>query len=251
MNIKWIFGLLGLILANVSYAAEKIEVVKAEGNVTVSNTPDSRQTGVSAGSALPSAHVLSTGANGRAVVKVGNTGYVVLEKNSQIEINNSNQKASFFRQLTGMIYYAVNTLKGKDRTLEVRMKTATIGIRGTRFMVADIPERNEIGMNKGTISVTSPNKEFEIHKKAEQDEFEALKREGEAAVGKEKSDFEAYKENAEKEFVEYKREFSLGAGRMASFDGKRVDDKPLSAETKKDMESLESYASEWLIKVDD
>lgn len=57
--------------------------------------------------------------------------------------------------------------------------------------------------------------EFEIHKKAEQDEFEQ------------------YKANTQKEFIEYKREFGLEANRMASFDGKRVVDSPLSGETKK------------------
>ena len=242
---------ISLLLANSSFAANTIEIVKAEGGVTVSDKAEGKQNAVATKSTLPAANVLSTGANGRAVVRVGNTGYIVLEKNSKVEINNANDHAGFFRQLTGMVYYAVNTIKGKDRTLEVRTKTATMGIRGTRFLVADIPERNEIGMRKGTLSVVSPNEEFEIHRKSEQDEFEALKREGEAAVNKEKADFNAYKENAQHEFVEYKREFSLGADRMVSFDGKRVDDRPLSGETKKDMETLEGYAGEWLNEVQD
>lgn len=248
-NFGLIVCLIGLSVANASFAAESIEIVKSEGGVTVSDKVDGKQKTVATKSALPAVNVLSTGADGRAVVRVGNTGYIVLEKNSKVEINNGS--AGFFRQLTGMVYYAVNTIKGKDRTLEVRTKTATMGIRGTRFLVADIPERNEIGMRKGTLSVESLSGEFEIHKKAEQDEFEAMKREGQAAVSKEKSDFDAYKANAEKEFVEYKREFSLGADRMVSFDGKRVDDRPLSGETKQDMETLESYAGEWLNQVQD
>jgi hypothetical protein len=150
-----------------------------------------------------------------------------------------------------MVYYAVNSIKGKDRTLEVRTKTATMGIRGTRFLVTNTSEREEVGMRKGTLSVLSPNEEFEIHKKAEQDEFEAMKREGAIAVDKEKSDFEAFKESTQQEFVEYKREFSLGADRMVSFKGKRVDDLPLSGETKKEMETLEGYAGEWLHRVQD
>lgn len=248
-NFRLVICLIGLAVANSGFAAETIEIVKSQGGVTVSDKPDGKQMAVTTKSSLPAANILSTGADGRAVVRVGNTGYIVLEKNSKVEINHGS--ASFFRQLTGMVYYAVNTIKGKDRTLEVRTKTATMGIRGTRFLVADIPERNEIGMRKGTLSVESPSGEFEIHKKAEQDEFEAMKREGQAAVNKEKSDFDAYKASAEKEFVEYKREFSLGADRMVSFDGKRVDDRPLSGETKKDMETLETYASEWLSQVQD
>lgn len=251
MGLNGIICLLGLLAANACFAAERIEIVKAEGGVSVSNTAGGEAKKVGVNSVLPSANVLSTGTNGRAVVRVGSTGYVVLEKNSQIEINASNDHAGFFRQLSGMIYYAVNTIRGKDRTLEVRTKTATMGIRGTRFLVTDNDERNEIGMRKGTVSVTSLGEEFEVHRKAEQDEFEAFKQAGQDAVNKEQADFESYKESTQKEFIEYKRELTLGADRMLSFDGKRVDDRPLSAETKKDMESLESYAGEWMGKVQD
>ncbi|MDP2805123.1 MAG: FecR family protein [Gallionellaceae bacterium] len=240
----------GFFVANSSFAAsESIEIVKAEGGVTVSDKPDGKQSAVTTKSTLPAANVISTGPNGRAVVKVGGTGYIVLEKNSQVEMNNSSK--GFFRQLTGMVYYAVNSIKGKDRSLEVRTKTATMGIRGTRFIVTDVPERQEVGVRKGTVSVESSDGDFEIHKKAEMDEFEAMKREAEAAVNKEKSDFDAYKETTEKEFVEFKREFSLSADRMVSFNGKRVDDRPLSGETKKDMETLEGFAGEWLKQVRD
>jgi hypothetical protein len=71
--------------------------------------------------------------------------------------------------------------------------------------VTDIAGRNEIGMRKGLISVTSPEGEFEIHKKAEQDEFEAFKQEAEVAITKENREFEEYKADTQKEFIEYKR----------------------------------------------
>lgn len=241
----------GLVMATPVFAAGVIELVKVEGGVTVSDKPDGKQKAVASKSALPASPVLSTGADGRAVVRVGNTGFIVLEKNSRVEINNTNDRSGFFRQLTGMVYYAVNSIKGKDRTLEVRTKVATMGIRGTRFLVADTPDRLEVGMRKGTLAVQSPNAEFEIHKQAELDGFEAMKREGEAAVSKEKSDFNAYKESMQREFVEYKREFALGAGRMALFDGKRVDDRPLGGTTQQDMDALEGYAGEWLKEVRD
>lgn len=251
MTLGVILCLSGLAWANSVFAAAAVEVVKAQGEVAVSASVNGKPEAVSTKSTLPRSNILSTGADGRAVVRVGNTGYIVLEKNSKIEINNVGDHAGFFRQLTGMVYYAVNTLKGKDRSLEVRTKTATIGVRGTRFLVSDIPERNEIGMRKGTLNVASLNDEFEIHKKSELDEFEAFKQEGEAAVNKEKSDFNAYKDKTQREFVEYKREFSLSADRMVSFDGKRVDNRPLSGETLKDMETLEQYAEEWLKQVHD
>lgn len=241
----------GVISANSCIAGETIEIVKADGSLTVSDTTGANQKKAKIKDTLPPANILSTGIDGRAVVRVGSTGYIVLEKNSKVEINAANDKAGFFRQISGMIYYAVNSIKKNDRTLEVRIKTATMGIRGTRFVVTDLPELSEVGMRKGTLSVESPNGDFEIHKKAEMDEFEALKRESEAAIEDEKSKFEKYKDDTQKEFVEFKHEFQLGMDRMVSIDGNRVDDKPLSGETKKEMESLEDFAGKWLSEVQD
>ncbi len=242
----------GLFAANASFAAgDAVEVVKAEGSVSASDASAKQDKAVTTKSVLPAKSTISTGPNGRAVVRVGGTGYIVLEKNSTIEIDKSKDNAGFLRQVTGMIYYAINSLKGDQKKLEVRTVTATIGVRGTRFLIADLPGRNEVDMRKGQVSIASPEGEFEIHTRTEQDEFEAYMREAREAIEKEKRQFEEYKAKTEREFVEYKREFSLGADRMASFDGKRVVDKPLSQESIRDLEGAESYAAEWLKDVRD
>ena len=184
MQLVWIFCLIGFGFTNVSFAAERVEIVKAEGGVSFSKASGGKSKNVTTKSILPAANVVSTDENGRAVIQIGNTGYIVMEKNSQVEINTVDNHAEFFRHLTGIVYYAVNSLKGKDRKLDVRTKASTIGIRGTRFLVTDEKDHSEIGMRKGTISVTSLQGDFEIHKQSEQDEFEAMKKEGEAAVNK-------------------------------------------------------------------
>lgn len=234
-----------------SHAVEKIEVVAAEGSVMAEDAAGKTTKTVQTKGVLATGNILSTGPDARAVVKVGSSGYIVLGKNSQIEINKSDSKPGFFRQIKGVVFYALNSLKRSQRSMEVRTATTTIGIRGTRFIVTDDAERNEIGMRKGLISVSSVDGEFEIHKKSQQDEFEAFKQEGDLAIDKEKREFAEYNAKTQKEFIEYKREFSLEANRMASFDGKRVVDLPLSGETKKDMETLEGYADEWLKEVRD
>jgi len=250
-RIRFVACLIGLLVANVSLAVENVEIVTAEGSVMVGDSPGQNMKPVQSKSILPAKNVLITGPTARAVVRVGSDGFIVMGKNSQVEINRKNDQAGLFRQITGIIYYAFNSIKGSQRAIEVRTAAATIGIRGTRFLVTDIAERNEIGMRKGLVSVTSPDGEFEIHKKTQQDEFEAFKQEAKVAIAKEKREFEKYNANSQKEFIEYKREFGLNANRMASFDGKRVVDRPLSGETKKDMESFEAYAEEWLKEVHD
>jgi hypothetical protein len=256
--MRYIKKIIGLVIfcffclnVTAGIAGEPIEVVKAEGKLTLSDATGSNQKTVRINDKLPPSNILTTGTDGRAVVRVGKTGYIVMEKNSQVEIDTANDRAGFFRHLTGVIYYGVNSLKDKDHTLEVRTKTATMGIRGTRFLVTDIPERSEVAMRKGTLSILSQNDEFEIHIKTTLDEFEALKRESAVAISEEKNQFKKYQENTQHEFVEYKREFTLEMDRMATFDGKRVDDRPLSGASKKDMETLEGYAEKWLSEIQD
>lgn len=241
----------GVMSAGNSLAAETIEVVRASGSVTIRQDDQQKDQPVTSRSILPAKHVLVTGPNGRAVVRMGDAGYIVVEKNSKIEVNREKDRAQFLRQVTGIIYYAVNFIKGSQQPMEIRTATATIGIRGTRFLVANLPERKEIGVRKGLVSVTSTGEDFEIHKKAQEDEFEAFKREAQEAIAEEQRKFLEYKAATEREFIEYKREFALGANRMATFDGNRVDERPLSEESKSNMESLEDYGKKWIAGVRD
>ena len=250
-DMRYALGLIVLFMANASFANDSIEVMTSEGSVMVGDALGKSNKPVQAKSIVQAGNVLTTGPSARAVVRVGSDGFIVVGKNSQVEIGRTKKEAGFFRQITGIVYYAMNSVKGSRRPVEVRTATATIGIRGTRFLVTDVEGRNEIGMRKGQVSVTSPEGEFEIHKKAELDEFEAYKKAGEAEIAKKVREFEEYKASTQHEFIEYKREFSLGADRMASFSGKRVEDIPLSGETKKDMESIESYAEQWIKEVRD
>jgi hypothetical protein len=243
-------GLFGSLTAGGCWAGEAIEVVRAEGDVAITQQ-DQPSRKVYTKSVLPARHYLVTGPNGRAVVKVGDVGYIVVEKNSKIEVDKSGDYAGIFRHVTGMIYYALNAIQGSQRSVGVKTATATIGVRGTRFLVADLPERKEIGMRKGLVSVTSPGEAYEIHRQTQEDEFEAFKKEASDAIAEEKRNFSEYKAKTQREFIEFKREFALGADRMATFDGNVVTERALSDESGKDMESLENYAAEWLKEVHD
>lgn len=251
VSIRFVLCLIGLILASVCHAEEAAEMVAAEGSVMVRDSHGKENKPAQANSKLPSGTVVTTGPDARAVVRVGSDGFMVIGKNSQVEINREKDQAGLLRQITGLIYYAMNFIKNNQHPIQVRTVTAVIGVRGTRFLVADIEGRNEIGMRKGLINVASPEGEFEIHKKKEQEEFEAFKHEGEVAIAKEKREFEEYKARTQQEFIEYKREFGLEANQMATFDGKRVVERPLSDEMKKDMDSFETYAGKWLQEVHD
>jgi hypothetical protein len=150
-----------------------------------------------------------------------------------------------------MIFYAMNKVRGSAHPVSVKTKTAVLGIRGTRFVVVEQEDRNEIGMRKGSVTVTSPEDEFEIHRNLVESEFSEFKKEARDAIAREKLEFDAYKANSDREFVEFKREFTLGADRMVSFDGRRVTESGLSQRSKQEIENIESYAAEWLKEVRD
>jgi hypothetical protein len=246
-----IFCLISITIVSVSFAAgDDVLIVKSDGDVTMRDASGRQGKAVGTNAVLSPGSILATGTNGRAVVRMGHAGYIVLERNSKVDLGRTTERSWSLRQVGGMIYYALNLLK-PDQRFEVRTTNAVCGVRGTRFLIVDTPERDEIGMRKGQVSVASPDGDFEIHKKAVQDEFEAYQQEGRDALEQEKRKFDEYKAAVEKDFVEYMRKFSLGENLMASFDGKRVVVRPLSAESENDMKTVESYAEEWLEKVRD
>lgn len=236
--------LFGWVLAASCLAADQLAVVKSDGAVELGKP------GRSAAKGGGEVQTISTGADGKAVVRVGNS-YLVLGNNSKVEVGFAGKVAGFFKHVGGMVYYAFESVHGREAGPEVRTNLATIGIRGTRFLVVDEDGQSGIGMRKGVVSVTSLGEEFEVHRKAEQEDFESFKRQGTEAVEKEKSDFRTYQENTQKEFVEYKRQLSLEAGNMLSFSGNRVDAKALGGKTQDEMENLENYGNDWVSQVRD
>jgi len=101
-----------LFLASNALAAAAVEVVKNEGQLSIraersGNGPSTPSSGILSGK-----NILVASGNGRAVVRIANVGYIVLEKNSSVEIGNSQNHASFFRHLTGVIYYAITVVSG-------------------------------------------------------------------------------------------------------------------------------------------
>ncbi len=248
--VTFICSLLAVLSPGVCQADDTIEVVKSEGALQVGE-PGKLLSDAQVKRLQGNRFVFNTGANGRAVVRVGDSGFVVVERNSKLEVDRSSGKVNVFRQISGMIYYAMNKVKRSMHKVEIKTKTAVIGVRGTRFVVIDQDARNEIGMRKGEVSVTSPQDEFEIHRQQVDDEFAAYKKEAKDAIAREQKAFEAYQAETAKEFIEYKREFSLSKGRMVSFDGRKVTEGALNERTTQDMESLESFGAEWIGTVRD
>ena len=93
-------SLLGLTAVDVCLADESIEVVRSEGVLQVGE-PDKQATDARVKRLTGNRYVFSTGANGRAVVRVGSAGFVVArtEKTAPGVLVKPNWKAPFARFL--------------------------------------------------------------------------------------------------------------------------------------------------------
>jgi len=237
--------------ANCVAQTDVAEVVRVEGSAQARDPAGVAQGPVRVGTRLTAGGTIETGANGRVVVKLGSSGFAVLDRKSKLEVQPPKERVGLLRQITGWIYYAIRNDAGRKEPVSVRTTVATIGIRGTRFLVVDVPGRSEVGMRKGQVNIESTEGEFELRRQAEKDEFEAYKEQGSAAVDQEKKDFEKFEASTKTEFAQYTREFTLGAERQAVFDGKQVREQALSAEARHEMESAEAFGAEWLRMVKD
>jgi FecR protein len=242
---------LGLALLNGGWgqtclAQSEIEIVRQEGSVVIERPVN--PSGASPSAANPKGPMtVKTGPDGRAVIRLGTDGVLVIAKNSAVEIPGLN----FIRQLSGMIYYAIRSRNSDNQRLLVKTPILTIGIRGTRFLVADTASLSEIGVRKGQISLDSDRGEFEIHKKSESTDFEDYKREGELANEEQQKEFDRHKTDIRREFVEFKKQLELPADRMVKIVNGRVEELRLSGETEMAMEIMEEFGRDWIEQVRD
>ncbi len=253
-SIRWLLAFCVMVCSGSVCLAQSdtLEVVRIDGNAEIRDATGKVLPAPKVGARVPAGGSLSTGDNGRVVVRLsGNSGFAVLDRKSRIETERSRDRLGWLRHVSGWIYYALGRDANRKEPVQIQTAVATLGIRGTRFIVVIIPGRSELGMRKGQVSVLSPEGEFELSREDQEAEFDAYKRQGKEAVDREKEDFRKFEESTKKEFAEFTREFTVGAGRQASFDGKRVKEQALSAETLRDMEAAEFYAGEWLDTVKD
>lgn len=233
-------------------SADGAEIVRVEGAAAVHGTDGRVNRAVKPGTRVPPGGRVSTGEGARVVVRLGSSGFAVLDRKSELEVSRrEDDGVGLLRHVTGWIYYALSRATHRDKPVRIQTAVAALGIRGTRFLVVMVPDRNEIGMRKGALEVESLKGEFELRRAEEQDEFEAYREQGRAAVEKEREDFREYQAATEKAFAEYTRSFTLDASRQAVFDGRKVREQALSAEIRHDMAAAEAFGAEWLEQVRD
>jgi hypothetical protein len=186
-----------------------------------------------AGYVLSERDTLVTASGGRAVVLLSDGAMTVLDENSRLRL----EKTGWLSHLGGRIYYTFRKVLGEPR--QVRTRFATLGIRGTSFIVYDDDTGQSVALDEGLLDIESPGHEFELHRRRQLEQYEAFKQTL-------RREFDDYRQRLYSDFIEYKTSFSLQANHVASFYGTRVDESLIDDTVKTDFEYFEAVAGELL-----
>lgn len=238
--------LLSLLLgASMTASADEFRarIVKIQGDVYIVNQKGEQRKPEKTQNLVNKDETIVTGKGGKAVVQYDEGAMSVMDEKSSVKV----EKSGWFSQLGGKVFYVFKKVFGSEEPRKVKTRYATIGIRGTTFMVYDNPESGQgVALQEGKLNIESPGKAFEIHKKKEAEDFEAFKQQMKDKQEKLDKEFKEYKKKTMKEFVEYKKDFDLEANRVVSFDGSRVDEKELSDNLKQEFTSFEEFAGDYI-----
>ena len=219
------------------------KVLKFNGDVEIINAKGEKRAVKNTDEALSENDTIVTKEGASIIVQFDDGALSVLDEKSRLRV----EKSSWFSYLGGKVYFTFKKVFGGPR--HVKTRAATLGIRGTTFIISENREQDgeSVALKEGLLQVETTGPAFEIHKQKELDEFEQFKLEQMQARQATLDEFEAYKKQIEKEFIEYKREFTLQPNRVISLSGYRVDETAMTDADAADFESFESEAED-LIK---
>ncbi|RME86530.1 MAG: hypothetical protein D6771_01740 [Zetaproteobacteria bacterium] len=204
---RWIAAIaLWLAAAGAGIAAPAAgAIVRAQGEVLVAHGKGSFAP-AQAGEALFAGDRVRTGADGRALLKIGRA-RVMLAPRSEITVR-SETRARF-----GFGEVFVRVLRRLRARLEFRVETnnAVLGVRGTTFAVAGETDRIKVLLKEGRIEARAKRGKFRRHK-GPPPSFAEFVREQEEGVRAMEQEFEAYLQQTQREFAAFVRAIVLEAG---------------------------------------
>jgi len=249
MMFKNIFTLLitlAVFMQPVSLLADSAyrgKVLKFNGEVEVVNAKGEKRPVQKVDEQLSEMDTIVTKENARVVVQFDDGALSVLDEKSRLRV----EKTSWFSYLGGKVYFTFKKVFGPQRNVKTR--AATLGIRGTTFIIKEKAEQDgeSVALKEGLLQVESTGPAFEIHKQREMNEYERYRMEQMAEKQQMQDEFDEYKKQTMREFVEYRRQFTLKPNRVISLSGYRIDETGMTDSDKADFEAFESEAED-LIK---
>lgn len=216
------------------------EVVGINGCVYVSDASGERTTVEEAGMAVREADTVVTGEGSSAIIRFNDGVLSVLDEKSRLRV----EKTSWLSHLGGRVYFTFRKVFGGKRQITTRF--ATLGIRGTTFIVYDDDSGQGVALQEGVLDIESDGEAFELYKQQRVDEFEAFKQQRLQQQQELGEEFDDYKQQLQHEFIEYRDSFTLQPDTLVRFDGTRVIESRIDDSVKETFEDFEMIAGELL-----
>jgi len=216
---------------NFSLNKSRAQIVKVQGQVYVKNSKGKKRQVDSNPFVVNSDDTVLTSENSKAVLQFDDGVMSVLNEKSSLRI----EKSGWLSQLGGKVFYVFKKVFGKNKSKKVTTRFATIGVRGTIFIVDVEKSSQQVALQEGELNIESPDDDYEFYKPASVvNDFSAYQEQVKQRQKKLNNEFNDYKKNIAQKFIEYKKSFDLEANKVVSFNGKRVEETDFN----KDWQSL-------------
>ncbi|MDH5473742.1 MAG: FecR domain-containing protein [Gammaproteobacteria bacterium] len=216
-------------------------IVKIQGQVFIVNDNNERRTPEKSNFLVNNGETVVTDENSKAVIQFAGGVLSVLDEKSRLRV----EKAGWFSQLSGKAYYIFKKVFNKQPQ-KVYTKFATIGIRGTAFIVNASDNDNMIALEEGNLKIESPGDDYAIRKQRKTDDFSDFRNEHQRQLQMMDQEYSDYKKQLENEFFEYKKSFELAADYQVSFNGRNVEQVAISSDIKRAFGDFTYFAAEYI-----
>ena len=233
--------LFALILSTGTLAEDfRGEIVGVDGCVHIINADGDRKAVEQTGLVVRESDTVVTDAGANAVIRFDDGVLSVLDEKSRLRV----EKTSWLSHLGGRIYFAYRKVFNGERQITTRF--ATLGIRGTTFIVYDDDDGQSVALQEGVLDIESQGPAFEMYRRQQIDEFEAYRQEVQQGKQAVRDEFDQYKKELSQEYVEYLNSFTMEPNYIVRFDGTQVSDSLIDEEVEADFENFEAIAGELL-----
>lgn len=177
------------------------KVVKYEGNITIYGKDDLKGTKVKKTDfAVNAGDAVKTKLKSSAFVKMLDNSTIFLDEQSVLIFNDGKLFAD-----NGTVLFKIQSQKG-TKGLVVSTRTATIGVKGTKFAIVSDNASVKCYLTEGSLNIEAVRGEFKRYVEKQKDEFEDF-------VKQRFSDYSDYKEKLREEYVEYVKSFEMKEGK--------------------------------------
>ena len=186
----------------------------------VKGSPKADEVVLKVGSKLYVHQSIFTDKTSRVVIKQKNGNIIAVGKNSVLKLNDK----SLVDQKKGNIFFNIAkkaSKLGKYR-FKIKIKTATMGIRGTNFIVKNDEDNEEILLRKGKLEFMAKNNAFALYKEKLEDEFNGFKNEFKEYKNELMREFDKYKKEENYQFDKFATKFDLEENSLVVLSGQKA-----------------------------